>query len=475
MTSFQKRFISTSICLSLVFSVAGQSWKPAMAGIHPNQPTSTVDHFDVQFKENIDSKDWMYGSYYDEDSIKRVIANRIAGKWVSLPIQFSHGSYATDIEMYGDTLLIGGVFLDIKLDYDSSFYSYGSYLMKWHNDSLWLAPQEIVGVYDMVTKGDSLIIWGGSYYNPPNQVIYDQFMTPDQGQTWQDVFAISHPTYAYNFGAKSRLEIYDDNIYILNNGSQPGNPYRGISRWDGVQWHSCGQGIYGNFGRAFDFEFYQGDVYMGGTFNKWDDANNPGNCIARWDGSQWHSVANGLDNFVMDLFVHDSLLYCQSAGVMFGDANIPHLAAWDGDQWCGTNLGYFSQEPTSFGFANDTLFATFYHETTLNGDTLPILLYFDGDYAKGDSSVCSTYGLSLNENQLGSVEIFPNPSNTIITIRLTSEEIESIKIFDSSGKEVFFVSYDNRLKEQETDISFLPTGVYIVQINNEIVRTIYKL
>ena len=460
----------------VAFQSFAQLWKPAMEGIHPTQPYDIQSGFSVKFKHDLGGKDWMYGSFYDEDSIKRVIAYRKGGKWVPLPISFYKGSRAKDIDMYGDTLIIGGSFIDIKLDNDSSFYVYGSYLLKWYDDSLWLAPQEIVGVNDMTTSGDTLLIWGGSYYNPPVQVIYHVFMTPDAGQTWHYPYSVIHPTETTaNFGgATPRIEIVNGEIITLNNGSPSGSPYRGISRWDGTQWHSYGQGIFGAWARAFDFDFYKGDTYMGGTFWKIDNPLNPGNFIARWDGNQWHNVGGGTDYSVFDIFTHDSLLYCYTNGTMFGDARIDHFAAWDGRQWCGTPTGYFSQEPTSYGFANDTLFASFYSETTLHGDTLPYLIYFDGNYAKGDSSICSTPGLSIKDNELPSFNIYPNPTNSLLTIDGGQIEIETVRVFDLQGRDLISKEFKNGLYVEEVNLSNLATGIYIIQVNNNFTKKIIK-
>jgi hypothetical protein len=449
-----------------------------MEGLHPSQPENSLYGFTVKFKSDLGGKDWIYGSFYDEDSIKRVAGYREGGKWISLPINFYYGSYARDIEYHGDTLLIGGSFSDIRLDSDSSFFVQGSYLLKWFNDSLWAEPLSIVGAYDIATYGDTLLIWGASFNNPPSPIVFTQFMTEDGGQTWNYPYNIIHPTETTaNFGAYPRIEIVNGEIITSNNGSPPGSNYKGVSRWDGNQWHAYGKGLSGAWSRCFDFDFYKGELIMGGTFSKFDSPDNPGDFIARWDGNKWNEMATGLDNHVIDLFAHDSLLYCHSNGVIFGDAYIPHFAAWDGSQWCGTSLGYFSQEPTSYGFANDTLFASFYHETSLNGDTLPPMIYFDGNYAKGASAICSSPGLSTesigNEDAEWMIVAYPNPTQGQLFIKLENHEINSYKLFDLHGN---LLLEEKHLKSNEVEINIqsLSNGMYILSVNEDLRIKVFK-
>ncbi len=469
MESTIRNLLKISLFLLLGFHASAQAWKPAMEGIHPTQDFDYVTGFSIKFKHNLNGKDWIYGSYWDEDSIKRIAGYREGGKWVPLPISFYYGSYATDMEMYGDTLYISGSFGDIKLDIDTSKVFPVTGMLKWYKDSLWTAPLAVSGVIDMAVSGDTLLCWGGSYYNPPN-IIYEIFMTTDGGVTWQYPYSVKYPIATnQNFGGYPRLEIVNGEIITIDNGSPPGYLFRGISRWDGQQWNSYGQGLLGNWASTYDFDFYNGELYMGGSFSQALYPQNPGNCIARWDGQQWHNLANGLDRQVIDLFPHDSLLYCHSDGVLFGDAYIPHLAAWDGSRWCGTPTGYFSQEPTSYGFANDTLFASFYTPTSLNGDTLPYLIYFDGNYAKGDSSICSSWGLDVKENTLQNspIKLYPNPASQSVKILSEKEAIQSIVVYDLQGRELLSKNYSDNQKLIELNISEFNNGLYIIEINGK--------
>jgi hypothetical protein len=144
---------------------------------------------------------------------------------------------------------------------------------------------------------------------------------------------------------------------------------------------------------------------------------------------------------------------------------------------CGTSLGYFSQEPTSYGFANDTLFASFYHETSLNGDTLPPMIYFDGNYAKGASAICSSPGLSTesigNEDAEWMIVAYPNPTQGQLFIKLENHEINSYKLFDLHGN---LLLEEKHLKSNEVEINIqsLSNGMYILSVNEDLRIKVFK-
>ncbi len=457
-----------------------QGWVPVHKGLALKQDeTNNMHHFQLRFKSNGPlGKDWIHGSYLDGDSLFRVVAYREGGTWVPLPFYFSHQSTAADIGMYGDTLYIIGAFSPIY-DEKNSIWLNPTYVIKWHNDSVWVNhPTTIIAGRgsSMSVKGDSIVISGYSYYNPP-KIIYNHFMSANGGATWQYPYSIIHPTDSTpNFGSISKIRILDNgDILTLNNGSPPGSPYRGLARWDGQQWNGYGKGISSGT-KAGDFEFYKGELYMAGNFSTDLHPDDPGKLLARWDGWQWHDVGGGLEGGYVagGFFEHDSVLYCavhdnnSGFNTRFGDAAIPHLAGWDGHQWCGTRAGNFSYPPSAYGIIHDTLFATFYqYSVVLNGDSSVYMMYFDGDYLHGPNSICSTLGLGEEETQVEEqrISIYPNPSSGLLNISLPKETTNAqLSLYSLSGQLVFelpLTKTQNQLK--------LPKGIsglYLVVIES---------
>ncbi len=476
-----KIFFTAIFTVSLLL-VSAQGWKPAMEGLYPLQDEVSPGGFRLKFKSNGPlGRDWIYGNYLDEDSVQRCVGFRKNGRWVSLPFSGYHGNESSNLEMWGDTLYIFGDFQNIVLDNDTNLLQNTS-ILKYYMDSLWSSNWPIVSPRDVSINGDTMLIWGSSFYDPP-KIIYHHFMTIDNGITWTNPYSILHPTdtsVGFGFGAISHLKILDNgDILTLNNSSPSGDIFRGISRWDGNQWHSYGVGIRGN-NRVEDFEFYNGDLIISGSFDLQSSPLNPGNGIARWDGNQWQQLSTGiLEGNVVDLFVHDTLLYAHlilgnNAFHQFGDVKIANLAAWDGQKWCGTNLSYpLGLSPHSVGFANDTLYGVFRYNSIVNGDLVTYLNYFDGDYVNGPNAICSSYsGISIEEEKGLGISIYPSPAFEEITISFHHqvEGVTSYQIFNMDGR----ILQKGKIEGYKINVSNLSSGLYILGFNGLGFRKFYK-
>jgi len=72
------------------------------------------------------------------------------------------------------------------------------------------------------------------------------------------------------------------------------------------------------------------------------------------------------------------------------------------------------------------------------------------------------------------VAIYPNPMNDYVTISSKSQEIKSIQINNLVGEKLKTHQFNNNLKQQTVNISYLTTGVYFVIIEVEGNNTITK-
>jgi len=86
-----------------------------------------------------------------------------------------------------------------------------------------------------------------------------------------------------------------------------------------------------------------------------------------------------------------------------------------------------------------------------------------GNYGEGEEVFFRTIGsLSVNDNNLQNVIIYPNPTNTILNIE--NAENSSIEVYDLLGRVVLFennISINNQL-----NVSNLPIGTYLIKITN---------
>lgn len=132
----------------------------------------------------------------------------------------------------------------------------------------------------------------------------------------------------------------------------------GLARWDGTGWHPVGTGVQLLFGQPFVHIAvisamceYNGDLIVAGTFDR--AGGQPVNHIARWDGTAFHPLGQGLvevggDAEVRCLAVFNRELY--AAGTFDTAGGLPAfgIARWNGSNWlpCGSGL---AQPPAQQG------------------------------------------------------------------------------------------------------------------------------
>jgi hypothetical protein len=125
-----------------------------------------------------------------------------------------------------------------------------------------------------------------------------------------------------------------------------GNVAHNIAMWDGTSWQALGDGIKSELS-SFDpvtsvVVDLQGNVYAGGTFSQAGTV--AANNIARWDGSTWHPIAEGICTDGSGI----SALAINSEGRIFaggrylkciGTTAVTGIAQWDGIQWSALDQG----------------------------------------------------------------------------------------------------------------------------------------
>jgi hypothetical protein len=142
------------------------------------------------------------------------------------------------------------------------------------------------------------------------------------------------PVYAIAVGA--------DGIYVGGTFTQAGSvAANNIARWDGTQWHALGDGVNNGGGppAVYAITINGTDVYVGGNFYSAGliTASN----IAKWNGTQWDSLSSGAIDYVRALAMDGSgNLYAGGDFNGIGDvANCGFIAMWDGSQWNALDSG----------------------------------------------------------------------------------------------------------------------------------------
>jgi len=85
------------------------------------------------------------------------------------------------------------------------------------------------------------------------------------------------------------------------------------------------------------------------------------------------------------------------------------------------------------------------------------------DAHKTIKAIENSFGIeSIYDND--AVELYPNPSNGIFSLEITDETINSIQVFDLSGKLVYSENVVDNEKQKEINLSNLTSGIYILKL-----------
>ena len=87
----------------------------------------------------------------------------------------------------------------------------------------------------------------------------------------------------------------------------------------------------------------------------------------------------------------------------------------------------------------------------------------------------STQPLGIEENLLGNITLYPNPTSGELKIVCGDLRIEKMEIFDAFGSNVGIIRSENSESETLIIISHLPVGVYFLKINTEIGQVVKKV
>lgn len=112
-----------------------------------------------------------------------------------------------------------------------------------------------------------------------------------------------------------------------------------IAKWDGTNWSALGNGVEGLGGLVpvVDIAISGNAVYVGGSFGI---VNVPGaSGVAKWDGTSWSALGTGINQSVSALAVSGSDLYVGGAFDTAGGVSANHIARWNGANWSALGAG----------------------------------------------------------------------------------------------------------------------------------------
>lgn len=292
------------------------------------------------------------------------------------------------------------------------------------------------------------------------------------GQNWSDVYNIPEFSPVGNENYASSIVKYKGKIYA---GGQfySGfgiNDVNAIAVYNDTNWVKVGTGIPNPNDAISDMVVYKNELIVGGHFTKQTHPQNPGNNIAAWDGTNWHSLGdasqgfgvNGVNASVVRMIVHGDYLYVCGHFSEAGGETATNIARWDGTNWCALATGFASattnEAITSIAFFGDTLFAVGPFNQ-YNGDTT---IRFAAKLPNPDSWVtnCTTVGIQDFSNQ-NNFQISPNPTNQTLNIK-TKTNYTHTNVFDLQGRIIM-----KQFFEPNLDVGNLKNGMYILELSNQ--------
>ena len=110
---------------------------------------------------------------------------------------------------------------------------------------------------------------------------------------------------------------------------------------------------------------------------------------------------------------------------------------------------------------NWTVGSEYYELTTEEGD----LIYTNTNFGSEESKLISTEYLSVNQNSINSISIYPNPADNFIYIKYQNILPESYKIFDLNGRLINSKIINNE-NDLEINVGNFEKGLYFISISS---------
>ena len=320
------------------------------------------------------------------------------------------------------------------------------------------------GIEGVITLNKELYSFGA--FDIVNSIHYNGIAKFDTiSNTWVSIgFPYTMPTTSAIIRC---LQMYHGQLYAGGVFKDSTGVIANIARYNGSYWSIVGQGITGSMDDVFAMGVYQNELYVAGAFTVNDG--NPWNNIARWNDTTWNDVGGGLTSFgqINSLLVLNNKLYAGGAYDAIGGIPAASIASWDGANWCG--LGNVTTSGTScLAAINHDLFlncATVWDTVTVNY----IAQWIGGSYV--DTCGFAITGINEVRKMNSTLSVYPNPATNQISIEFDLIETKntSIEIKNVLGQTVKTTpnsSFQKGTNKIEMDVSEFSQGIYFVQLQS---------
>ena len=214
----------------------------------------------------------------------------------------------------------------------------------WDNSLCDSTCSRFHGVSSIAQSNDSTVYLAGNLiYNCDDSYIRTFAKFKKSINNFRDV-DINHPIPNKDSGQYiSSIVIKGNSIYVAGYFNRIGGiNANGIAKFDGTNWFSLGQGIKGLVNKIM---FKSSDLYAVGLF---DSAGNvKTSCVAKWDGKTWSGFGKGVTShvgkynreYVNSISIIGSKVFIGGEFDTVGGVYANNIAMWNGTVWSGMNLG----------------------------------------------------------------------------------------------------------------------------------------
>jgi hypothetical protein len=191
-------------------------------------------------------------------------------------------------------------------------------------------------------------------------------------------------------------------------------------------------------------------------------------------------ASNGINTTMQNKIIDFWPLFSKSC------AGFRHTSEW---QYSYNHFEHFSFEPNlleiynqdeNIGFGTNTLNtitvkATYYFVKILQFDETPIMKWLPECGTNNPNQLIpfsfslhirENNELSTQENQANQLQLFPNPADNSITLKLTNQPIERITVFDLQGRIVYLHELESSSNRFDIVLGSFNSGLYIVQVES---------
>lgn len=340
-----------------------------------------------------------------------------------------------------------------------------------YNGTSWqkIIPGAIATVWSLHPYQGKLLVGGMFLTDSSLNADYDAVLKEWDGSTlttFKGIDSIAHG-FAVNAIAEYNGDLVIGGNIIPNVGDS--SKFKDILRWTGTSWKPLGNtGLPGGgLDGVNDMVVLDGQLYVAGIFYEFNGS--PGNCIARWDGTQWHRLGSGVGPGsvgIQDLAVQgDTLVVAGTFDIADGKTAWEVARYWNG-HWCGNDVA----------LDNVALCAVDYYGTvvvgggfwTIDGDSCGKLAKVTswGDcFAQATTSVPSS-----PEAGSDNLRAHPNPTYDRVQVDYAAARkgLATVRVLDVLGRTVLTntVSCVKGANRFALDLSGIPSGLYHLQIGN---------